>query len=252
IARQESAVELAELNRRPDFEFSFGRFINYGRSDGFGAMASVTVPFIYSGKYDAGTAEARARLAGAEADLRGWQDRVPREVAQAYTRVRTAALAHGLARGTHLPQAEQALRVTETAYQAGTADFLSLLDTVRNIEAIHIQHVEAEAELAIATADLERAVGGALPPPVAARRCGAALGLRSIAILLLLAAFAAAGYLARPALDHWRAASTPPPATGRSQCAMHPQIVSDQPGTCPICEMKLQPVDALHAGGSAA
>src|SRR5215470_10630992 len=76
--------------------------------------------------------------------------------------------------------------------------------------------------------------------------------LRSIAILLLLAAFAAAGYLARPALDHWRAASTTPTATGRYQCAMHPQIVSDQPGTCPICEMKLQPVDALHAGGSAA
>ena len=38
----------------------------------------------------------------------------------------------------------------------------SLLDTVRNLEAIHIQHVEAEADLAKSTADLERAIGGGL------------------------------------------------------------------------------------------
>ena len=32
------------------------------------------------------------------------------------------------------------------------------------------------------------------------------------------------------------------------QCAMHPQIVSDEPGVCPICQMKLQPVEeAEHA-----
>jgi outer membrane protein, heavy metal efflux system len=163
IARQRSAVDLASLNWRPDFEFSVGRFINYGRNDGFGAMASVTVPFVYAGKYNAATAEARAKLAAAEAELRSWQDRIRREVAQAYTRTRTAALAHGLARSTHIPQAEQALRVTESAYGAGTAAFLSVLDTLRSVEAIHIQHVEAEAELAIATADLERAVGGPLP-----------------------------------------------------------------------------------------
>jgi hypothetical protein len=41
------------------------------------------------------------------------------------------------------------------------------------------------------------------------------------------------------------------PSTGASaiyQCAMHPQIVSDHPGNCPICQMPLQRVDeaALH------
>ena len=170
IAREQSGVELAQLNRRPDFEFSIGRFVNYGRNDGFGAMASVTVPFVYGAKYDAGTDEARAKLASAEAELRHWQDLVRREVAQAYARARTAVLQHNLARGTHIPQAEQALRVTESAYQAGSADFLSLLDTLRNIETIHMQHVEAEADLGKATADLARAVGGELPPPPTTRQ----------------------------------------------------------------------------------
>jgi len=169
LAGDESGVELAQQGWRPDFELSFGRFINYSRSDGFGAIVSVSLPFVYGGKYTAATAEARAKVAAGEADLRAWQDRVRREVAQAYARVQTAALQHSLAEGTHMPQAEQALRVTESAYQTGGADFASLLDTVRRIEEVHLQHAGAAAELGRATADLERAVGGALPAPIAAR-----------------------------------------------------------------------------------
>ena len=170
IAGEESGVELADLNRRPDFEFSIGRFVNYGHSDGFGAMASVTVPIVNSAKYSAGSAEARAKLAAGEAELRRSQDTVRREVAQAYARTRTASLEYRLAHGTHIPQVEQALHVTESAYQAGSADFVALLDAVRSVETIHVQHVDAEAELAKAAADLERAVGGELPPAVAPER----------------------------------------------------------------------------------
>lgn len=36
----------------------------------------------------------------------------------------------------------------------------------------------------------------------------------------------------------------------RYQCAMHPQIVSDKPGNCPICGMRLQKVDGGTASGS--
>src|SRR5262245_1700766 len=170
IARAESGVELAQLSRWPDFEFSFGRFVNFDRSDGFGALVSVTLPFVQWSKYEAMTAEARAKRGAVEAELRRWQDRIRREVAQAYTRASTAALQYRLAKSTHVPQAEQALRVSETAYEAGSVDFLSLLDSVRRIESVHIQHVEAGAELAMATADLERAIGGALPEPLAAAR----------------------------------------------------------------------------------
>ena len=39
-------TELAHRSYYPDFEVSVGRFVNYGQSDGFGAMASVTLPFV--------------------------------------------------------------------------------------------------------------------------------------------------------------------------------------------------------------
>jgi Cu(I)/Ag(I) efflux system membrane fusion protein len=40
--------------------------------------------------------------------------------------------------------------------------------------------------------------------------------------------------------------------TARYQCAMHPQIVSDHPGVCPICGMKLRRVDEPAPAGTAA
>jgi Cu(I)/Ag(I) efflux system membrane fusion protein len=34
------------------------------------------------------------------------------------------------------------------------------------------------------------------------------------------------------------------------QCAMHPQIVSDKPGVCPICQMRLEPIDEPAPSGA--
>jgi outer membrane protein TolC len=165
VDRETSGVELAELGTLPDFELSIGRFINYGRNDGFGAMASITLPFVQYGKYRAAVGEARARVAGAEADLRRLQDGVRRDVARAYSAANTAALEYELARSTHVPHAEQAVRASEAAYTSGAADFSALLDAMRMMQDTHLQHTEAAAAYLRAVADLERAVGGRLDAP---------------------------------------------------------------------------------------
>ena len=67
---------------------------------------------------------------------------------------------------------------------------------------------------------------------------------RTVLVGGLLAAAAGGGLWLRPILDQW----TRPPVAGtesaaRYQCPMDPQIRSDQPGTCPICQMRLNRVD---------
>jgi multidrug efflux pump subunit AcrA (membrane-fusion protein) len=65
--------------------------------------------------------------------------------------------------------------------------------------------------------------------------------IRTIFATIVLVGIAAAGaYYGYLALEARTAA---PSVRGIYQCAMHPQIVSDQPVTCPICGMKLERVD---------
>jgi outer membrane protein TolC len=163
IAREESGRRLAEKGYLPDFEVSVGRFLNHDAPNGFGAMASMTIPLAWKSKYDAGVAEANARIVGATAERRVVADGIRRDVEQAYARARSAQVMHQLFGDTHIPHAEQALRVTEAAYVAGETDLTALLETARNVERVHVEHLDATAAFERAYADLERAVGTDLP-----------------------------------------------------------------------------------------
>ncbi len=168
IARAESGVELAERNQYPDFEVSLGRFVNSDARDGFGAMVSMTLPVFNRGKYAAAVDGAKAELHAAEADRRRVEDLLRREVGEAFLRARTALAQYALFNETHLPQAEQTFRVTESAYQTGAVSFVDLLETMRSIESVHLEHLAARADFAKAYPELERVVGGELSPSVAA------------------------------------------------------------------------------------
>jgi outer membrane protein, heavy metal efflux system len=164
IAREEEGVRLAKLNYLPDFEVSGGRFINAHGGDGVGAMISLSIPIAYKYKYDAALAEADARLAAARTDRRRVEDALRRDVKQAFLRARTALEQYRLFTTTHIPQAEQALQATQMGYATGKTDFLSLIDSVRAIESVHVEHIQAAADFEKAYADLERAVGTTIPP----------------------------------------------------------------------------------------
>ncbi|HLK09936.1 MAG TPA: TolC family protein [Candidatus Binatia bacterium] len=163
VAREEAGVRLAGLDYLPDFEFAVERFVNHEGRDGVGGVAALTIPLAYKGKYDAARSEARARLAAAQAELRRTQDQVRREVQEAWLRVRAARVTHDLLASTHVPQAEQAAKASEIGYETGKVDFLSLIDSLRALQEIHLEHVRASADFENAYADLERAVGSDLP-----------------------------------------------------------------------------------------
>jgi Cu(I)/Ag(I) efflux system membrane fusion protein len=70
-------------------------------------------------------------------------------------------------------------------------------------------------------------------------------------VLVLVAGLAAGGagvWLLRPAGDGHDHAGAKAEAKARYTCPMHPTIVSDHPGDCPICGMALVKVDAAPGG----
>jgi cobalt-zinc-cadmium efflux system outer membrane protein len=163
IDRDTATLALAQKAYFPDFEVYVERFFNGGRRDGVGLMFSATIPLAYRQKYDAGVAEARARLSASKADLRAAQDKALTEVKSALVRAQTAVELVNLFAQTHIPQAEQALDSSRIGYQTGKVDFLSLIDSLRVVEQVHLEHIVAATDFEKAYAELERAVGQELP-----------------------------------------------------------------------------------------
>lgn len=104
--------------------------------------------------------------------------------------------------------------------------------------------------------DLAPQAGAPAPPPpskggVVLRRVGA-----TVLVVLVAAGLVAAGVRWSEPIAHWfgghehaQAAA----AGGAKQlwtCGMHPQVIRDEPGICPICHMKLTPLDAGGAGAA--
>lgn len=87
------------------------------------------------------------------------------------------------------------------------------------------------------------------------RRGGAARGVRIVLLLLAFAAGAAGGVFWQGPIRGWLGLSGDEDAAVSAEtgqlwtCGMHPQVIQDRPGTCPICGMTLTPV---AGSGSAA
>lgn len=80
-------------------------------------------------------------------------------------------------------------------------------------------------------------------------RRAAAFGVGALAALLFSGCPRKAETETAAAKDTIAAAEAPAGGEELYQCSMHPNIVSDQPGTCPICAMDLQPVKKIDAPG---
>jgi outer membrane protein, heavy metal efflux system len=161
--RERLAVTLASKAYYPDFEVGVSRFVNFGQQNGFGFGLSATIPLAFKGKYDAEVAEAVANRQTAQHELQSLQDLALFEVKQALVEARTALEQLNLFLYTHIPQAEQALEASQSGYQTGVIDFLSLVDSTRVVEEVHLEHFMATANFEKAWAELERAVGKELP-----------------------------------------------------------------------------------------
>jgi outer membrane protein, heavy metal efflux system len=163
LEKENLALALARKAYYPDFEVSISRFENFGQRDGFGIGVSTSIPLASKYKYDAAVGEATANLQAAQGELERLRDLALFEAKQAFVELQTAASQLDLFLYTHIPQAEQALQASQIGYQTGTLDFLSLIDSVRAVEQVHLEHLTAAANLEKAWAELERAVGQELP-----------------------------------------------------------------------------------------
>ncbi|MEY4706080.1 MAG: hypothetical protein RL042_2285 [Nitrospirota bacterium] len=122
------------------------------------AGLSVPLPLWYQRQGEIETALGAKHRAEAER-LRA-QNEITQAITQHVQDVRTATEQLQVFETGLLKQAEQTLRVARISFQQGAASLLDLLDSQRVYRQTLLEYVQARADLSVALARLERAVGG--------------------------------------------------------------------------------------------
>ncbi len=130
--------------------------------DVYSLSVGVNIP-IFRSKYDAGVQEATERFAAARQAYRSTVNNVGLAVRSIGFRLETIDDQIALFERALLPQAEQALRSTESAYATGTIGVLDLLDSERMLLEVRLGLARLESDYMKALAEMERSIGSAFP-----------------------------------------------------------------------------------------
>ena len=170
IEKEKDAISLAKQEFIPDISLGF-EWIETGTGsssasdrgkDPLVAIASINLPIWYQ-KYKAQEREARARFLMAQNTLIERENTLLYDVQLALYNFRDAGRKIDLYRDTLIPKGEQSLKATDTAYQAGKLDFLTLIDAQRVLLEFQLSYERALANHAQRLAELEKLVGAEIP-----------------------------------------------------------------------------------------
>ncbi|MEE8142293.1 MAG: TolC family protein [Planctomycetota bacterium] len=167
IRRAKLQRKLAGKEYFPDFSVGI-ETINTGSAvnpntpdsgdDPWALMFTVEVP-IWFAKYRAGEREAEERWRSARRHHVDQKNRLLSDLEVALYDRRDAQRRIFLYQNTLIPKAEESLVATETAFRAGTADFLDLIDAQRVLLEFQLIRERALADRLRAHAELDRLVG---------------------------------------------------------------------------------------------
>ena len=176
IEASEEAVELAGMSFRPRFTASLAVMNVAGRDPlgGFGPLPpdegknSVSVSLgvslpIWKDSYRAGLEEARYQLTANRRRLEDAQQSMANTVHETLIRIETLDEQIELLDTVLIPQSEEALRATETAYETVQVGVLDLLDSERVQLDVLKMRARYLSDFLIALADLERGIGTRVP-----------------------------------------------------------------------------------------
>ncbi|PYL27162.1 MAG: TolC family protein [Verrucomicrobia bacterium] len=162
IRQQETQVELAHKNFRPDFnvgytyEHTASQFKDY-------YMASFSVRLPNRGRQRAALAEAEQSQERARQELDAESQRVLSEVQQQYVRAKTSEERLKIYSDGLVPQSEATFQSALSAYQSNRQDFESLLSGFLDVLNLDLEYRNELVEHESALAELERLTGVDLP-----------------------------------------------------------------------------------------
>src|SRR2546427_2388231 len=162
IRQQETQVELAHKNFRPDFNVQYtyqhtaSQFPDY-------YMATFGIRLPNRGRQSAELAEAQENQERARREMDAESQRVLAEVQQHYVRAKTLEERLKIYSDGLVPQSEATFRSALSAYQSNRQDFESLLSSFLDVLNLDLEYRSELVEHESALAELERLAGVNVP-----------------------------------------------------------------------------------------
>lgn len=163
IEKSDRAKLLAKKNYLPDFMVEVQYWNVHTGADQWMATAKMTLPWVFSAKYDARLRQATAEGEQAKADYTAIQNRTLFQLHDLFAKVQTAEQLIQVYQTGVLPQAEQSLEAARIGYQHGRAGFLDLINSERTLRDLQLEYYTALAQFGQYLAELEQAVGTTIP-----------------------------------------------------------------------------------------
>ena len=162
IRQQETRVELAHKNFRPDFNVQY-TYEHTGSQARDYYMATFGIRLPNRGRQKAELAEAQQNQERAQQELDAESQRVFSEVQQQYVRAKTSEERLKIYSDGLVPQSEATFRSALSAYQSNRQDFESLLSSYLDVLNLDLEYRSELVDHESALAELERLAGVSLP-----------------------------------------------------------------------------------------
>ena len=161
-----SRVELAKKNFYPDIGVGvewteFERRGEMSGRDSVALMFQINLP-LWRDSYRAGQRQAQAMAMSIEKEKIDTENSLLAKAAQSYYDYNDSIRRIRLYRDTLIPKVEELLQASETAYKAGTIDFLSLIDSQRLLLDYYLSYQRGLADNRQKLAELEMLAGDEL------------------------------------------------------------------------------------------
>jgi outer membrane protein, heavy metal efflux system len=162
IRQQETQVELAHKNFRPDFNVQYA-YQHTGSQARDYYMVTFGIRLPNRGRQKAELAEAQENQERARQELDAESQRVLSEVQQQYVRAQTSEERLKIYSDGLVPQSEATFQSALSAYQSNRQDFESLLSGFLDVLNLDLEYRNELVEHESALAELERLTGAELP-----------------------------------------------------------------------------------------
>jgi outer membrane protein TolC len=162
IRQQETQVELARKNFRPDFNVQYN-YEHTGSQTRDYYMATFGIRLPNRGRQKAELAEAQENQERARQELDAESQRVLSEVQQQYVRAKTSEERLKIYSDGLVPQSEATFQSALSAYQSNRQDFESLLSGFLDVLNLDLEYRNELVEHESALAELERLTGVDVP-----------------------------------------------------------------------------------------